>query len=59
MVAAKAVGQGVELGAENSTEYDEHCGNPAAFSIFGFEVGIVDAGATSDEPVGATICWNQ
>ena len=29
-----AVGQGVELGAENSTEYDEHCGNPAAFSIF-------------------------
>jgi len=29
-----AVGQGVELGAENSTEYDEHCGNPASFSIF-------------------------
>ena len=29
-----AVGQGVELGAENSTEYDEYCGNPAAFSVF-------------------------
>ena len=29
-----AVGQGVELGAENSTDYDEHCGNPAAFSVF-------------------------
>jgi hypothetical protein len=28
-----AVGQGVELEAENSTEYDEYCGNPAAFSI--------------------------
>ena len=29
-----AVGQGVELEAENSTEYDEYCGNPAAFSMF-------------------------
>ena len=29
-----AVGQGVELEAENSTEYDEYCGNPAAFSVF-------------------------
>jgi hypothetical protein len=28
-----AVGQGVELGAENSTEYEEYCGNAAAFSV--------------------------
>lgn len=27
------VGQGVELNAENSTEFDEYCGNPAAFSV--------------------------
>ena len=29
-----AVGQGVELGTENNTKYDEHCGNPAAFTVF-------------------------
>ena len=29
-----AVGQGMELVSENSTKYDEHCGNPAAFSVF-------------------------
>lgn len=28
-----SVGQGVELGAENHTEYDEYCGNPAALSV--------------------------
>ena len=29
-----AVAQGVELEAENSTEYEERCGNPAAFTVF-------------------------
>eukprot|EP00039_Didymoeca_costata_P022100 m.346114 g.346114 ORF g.346114 m.346114 type:complete len:609 (+) comp28152_c0_seq1:154-1980(+) len=28
-----AVGQGVELGTENSSNYDQYCGNPAAFSV--------------------------
>lgn len=28
------VGQGVELELENSTKYDDYCGNPASFSVF-------------------------
>ncbi len=53
-----AVGQGVELKAENSTEYDDHCGNPAAFGMFatwGTEPAPPDttpAGSDEGRPMG-------